>query len=359
MTSIFLPVTEASSVMLRLDLAFENFSTLENQKAAIREMWPLAHIVSVFASIYALYPQENDRSDSPTTNFWQEAPLLALQRVQRGKPTQDTACICHEINRVLMESIRILNTQVTAVSSSSLVLLVYHTMSIHFLFPVLPQEMAKEAMTSDLMDRFCASTQEILQTFATISEQPRELFSHIPILRSSLPDVFTLALDTCARALTLLNGKREMGNFRMDIGRISIYESTVATLAHRLYSMSQNDLLSQTCSLRLVTKHLRSCVRAFSLESSSASVSSGMCTPDYHSPSDDLDMSDLQAACGQSQDVLNPDAVSREQLGVSNVVNLQNACFPQMLRIMEFDPSGDMSGLQWDWTDMDTDQDLT
>jgi hypothetical protein len=426
LTSIFLPVTEASSVIIQLDLVSENFSTLQKQKAAIREMWPLAHIVSVIAYIYALYPQENDMSDSPTTNFWQEAPLLALQRLQQGKPTQDIACVCREINRVLMESIHILNRQVTEVSSRSLVLLVYHTMAIQFLFPVLPQGTPEEGITSDLMDRFCASTQEILQIFATISEQPHDLFSHTPTLRASFPDVFCLALDTCARALTLLNSKRKMGGFLMDIGMINVYESTMETLAHRLYSMSQNDFLNQGTSLRLVRKHLKSCVRAFRSRSSSASISSGMPSPDCRSvssslphsplhsphlmapsvdsdhmstattavvepspfispmdttipssmassmpssagtpatgnpfsPSDDLQKPDWRAADELFHNVLDPralEAASGEHLSVSDLVDLQNAWFPQMPGVMEFDMSGPMSGVQWDWTDMGPD----
>jgi hypothetical protein len=433
LTSIFLPVTEASSVIIQLDMVSENFSTLQKQKAAIREMWPLAHIVSVIAYIYALYPQDGDLSDSPTTNFWQEAPLLALQRLQQGKPTQDVACVCREINRVLMESIHILNRQVTEVSSRSLVLLVYHTMAIQFLFPVLPQGTPEEGITGDLMDRFCASTQEILQIFATISEQPHDLFSHTPTLRASFPDVFCLALDTCARALTLLDDKRRRGGFLMDVAMVGVYESTMETLANRLYAMSQSNFLNQGTSLRLVRKHIKSCVRAFrsrgsSLSSSAASVSSGMDSPDCRSvasslphsplhsphlsvsdhmstattavvepspfispmdataaaaaatlpssavgtpgshafsPADELELQkpDWRAADELFHNVLDPRALEAspggpggppgtEHLSVSDLVDLQNAWFPQMPGVMEFDMSSSMSGVQWDWSDM-------
>ncbi|KAI9172434.1 FAD-dependent monooxygenase pynG [Paramyrothecium foliicola] len=427
LTSIFLPVTEASSVIIQLDMVSENFSTLQKQKAAIREMWPLAHIVSVIAYIYALYPQETDTTDSPTTNFWQEAPLLALQRLQQGKPTQDISMVCREINRVLMESIHILNRQVTEVSSRSLVLLVYHTMAIQFLFPILPQAQPEEGITSDLMDRFCASAQEILQIFATISEQPHDLFSHTPTLRASFPDVFCLALDTCARALSLLNNKKRLGGFLMDIGMINVYESTMETLAHRLYAMSQNDFLNQGTSLRLVRKHLKSCVRAFRSRPSSASVSSGMSSPDCgrsmassmphsplhsphlgapsvdsdhmstattavvepssyispmdttlpssmsssmpssagtsitsnpFSPTEELQKPDWRAADELFQNVMDPrtlEGAAGEHISVSDLVDMQNAWFPQMPGVMEFDMSGSMAGVQWDWTDMGPD----
>lgn len=278
LTSIFLPVTEASSVIIQLDLVSENFSTLQKQKSVIREMWPLAHIVSVIAYIFALYPQDTDTIDSPTTNFWQEAPLLALQRLQQGKPTQDIACVCREINRVLMESIHILNRQVTEVSSRSLVLVVYHTMAIHFLFPVLPAGQMDEGITADVMDRFISSTQEIIQIFAAISDSPHDLFAVAPSLRTSFPDVFCLALDTCARALSLIHNKRKTGSLVIDMHMVPMYESNMEALATRLYAMSQNDFLNQGTSLRLVRKHLKACARAYGARS--ASNSSGVPSPD-------------------------------------------------------------------------------
>ncbi|KID99908.1 protein kinase subdomain-containing protein, partial [Metarhizium majus ARSEF 297] len=424
LTSIFLPVTEASSVIIQLDMVSENFSTLQKQKSVIREMWPLAHIASVIAYIFALYPHDTDTSGSPKTNFWQEAPLLALQRIQQGKPSQDVGAVCREINRVLMESIHILNRQVTEVSSRSLVLLVYHTMAIHFLFPMLPQGQAEEAVSAEMVDRFCASSQEILQIFTVISEQPQDLFSLTPSLRSSFPDLFCLALDTCARALNLIHTKKKMGALLMDLSMMHTSDTRLQLLAKKLYTTSQNDFLNQGRSLRLVRKHLRACVRAFG-GSRSGSASSGTSSPDdgsrsgnsmpqsplHHNPPiiaghesdrmstattavidstssfispmdtstipqsmdpslpssdsdrssilyrplDDLHKPDWGAADELFHTVLDPGALGApvgDHLSVSDLVDMQNAWYPQISGFMDFDISGSMSGVQWEWPEV-------
>ncbi|KAH8654205.1 hypothetical protein BGZ61DRAFT_573289 [Ilyonectria robusta] len=256
LSSIFLPVTEASSVMIQLDLVSEKFSTLQKQKSVIREMWPLAHIASVVAYIFALYPQDSDTSESPTTGFWQEAPLLSLQRIQQGKPSKDIGSVF------------------TEASSRSLVLVVYHAMAIHFLFPE-PQPMQlEEPVSADVVERFCSSSEDILQLFGSISEQPQDLFGLTPSLRSSFPDVFCMSLDTCARALKSIHARFNPS----DTSLIQAYESRLQVLTRRLYVMSQNDFLNQGASIRLVRRNLKSSVRMFC--SSSASNSSGASSPD-------------------------------------------------------------------------------
>ncbi|UNI15780.1 hypothetical protein JDV02_002282 [Purpureocillium takamizusanense] len=426
LTSIFLPVTEASSAIIQLDLVSENFSTLQRQKAVIREMWPLAHIVSVVAYIFALYPQDPDNIESLATRSWQEAPLLALQRIQQGKPTQDIACVCREINRVLMESIHILNRQVTEVSSRSLVLLVYHTMAIHFLFPIMPQGSVDEPMTPEVLDRLLGSAQEILHIFSLISEQPQDLFSITPSLRSSFPDAFCLAMDTCARAITLVDRKKRTGGLLVDLPTMHAYDGRMQLLASRLYATCQNEFLNQGRSLRQVRKHLRSCVRMYggggsrSGSSSSSSGSSGMPSPMHHpspppmmqassssdsdtmstattavlgssassfvSPRDTTVPPALQPSLPSSEssgrssgsnnsfspvdDLYKPEWHSREELfhtvvdpntlgtgggghlGVSDLVDMQNAWYPQMPNMIDFDVAGPMAGVQWDWPEV-------
>ncbi|KOS23080.1 hypothetical protein ESCO_003548 [Escovopsis weberi] len=278
LTSIFLPVTEASSVIIQLDLVSENFSTLQKQKAVIREMWPLAHISSVIAYIYALYPSDGDAFESPSTNYWQEAPLLALQRLQQVKPTRDISAVCREINRVLMESIHILNRQVTEASSRNLVLAVYHTLAIHFLFPVTLQGELDEGIPAETLERFCTSTQEILHIFASIADQPQDLYSVTPSLRYCFPDVFGLSLDTCARALSLIQAKRTAGGLLLDAPMLHAYEGRLEVLSGRLYEMSQHDFLNQRKSLRLIRRQLKASLRAFG--NWTGSVSSAASSPE-------------------------------------------------------------------------------
>lgn len=414
LTSIFLPVTEATSVIIQLDLVSENFSTLQRQKAVIREMWPLAHIASVIAYIFALYPQDADVTDSPATDFWQEAPLLALQSIQQGKPSQGIACVCREINRVLMESIHLLNRQVSEVSSRSLVLLTYHTMAIHFLFPLQPPGQRDEGLPSDVLERFCASAHEITQIFhLVLSEQPRDPFGVTPSLRASFPDVFCLALDTCARALSRIDTNKNMGCLSAHA-----YDARLKALAHGLHSMSKDDFLNPGRSLRLVRKRLKACVRALDgYRPGSNSSSSGVPSPDnaraslphtpVHSPaammmtrsdSDHISTfvspmdtttpptsvpSSLHSSVGgtpaRGSMPYSPVVDDMHKLGwpatgdffhgivdhtalgapvaaggvdhfsASDLVDLQHAWFPQMPSVMDMDMSGSML---WEWPDV-------
>lgn len=420
LTSIFLPVTEASSVIIQLDLVSENFSTLQKQKSVIREMWPLAHIASVIAYIFALYPQETDDTESPSTNFWQEAPLLALQRLQQGKPSKDIACVCREINRVLMESIHILNRQVTEAASRSLVLVVYHTMAIHFLFPMLPPGQEEDSIPAETVERLCSSTQEILQIFGTVSEQPEGTFNLNPSLRASFPDAFCLALDTCARALTLIHEKRKTGSLLMELPMIQAYEVRMELLASKLYAMAQNDFLNQGTALRKIRKHLKACARAFGIRSASNSsgvpspentrsgsslphsplhsppttsvsesdqTSAGTATGDecsasfvsprdtthlpppaqsrMHSmagipsggalaftPADELTKHDWQKGNEMFGSMLDPSVLGTnpaDHVNVSDLVDMNGGWFQQMPNVMDFDITGPMSGVEWDW----------
>ncbi|KAH8699880.1 hypothetical protein BGZ61DRAFT_351649 [Ilyonectria robusta] len=419
LSSIFLPVTEASSVMIQLDLVSENFSTLQKQKSVIREMWPLAHIASVVAYIFALYPQDSDPSESPTTGFWQEAPLLALQRIQQGKPSKDIGSVCREINRVLMESIHILNRQVTEASSRSLVLVVYHAMAIHFLFPE-PQPMQlEEPVTGDIVERFCSSSEDILQLFGSISDQPQDLFGLTPSLRGSFPDVFCMSLDTCARALKSIHARFNPS----DASLIQVYEGRLQMLTRRLYDMSQNDFLNQGASIRPVRKNLKTCVRMFC---SSATNSSGAPSPDNarmasipdsprrsprgfpasdpgrlsaipriaidsaspygcvgdtstmpssmpsssrsssgastnsYTPFEDVSKPEWQPSDALFHDVLDVNSLGTapaEHMSIADLVDFQNSWCPQMPTMMDFDMGGPIPVPcgQWDWADANAD----
>ncbi|KAL6411803.1 Zn(2)-C6 fungal-type DNA-binding domain protein [Ilyonectria robusta] len=368
LTFIFLPVTEASSVIIKLDLVSKNSSTLQKQKSVIREMWPLAHIASVVAYIFALYPQDSDPTEAPTTSFWQEVPLLALQRIQQGKPSKDIAK---------------------------------------------PQPMQpEEVITAEVVDRFCSSLEDILQLLAAIAEQPPDLFGLTPSLRGSFPDVFCMALDTCARGLKSIHRKFHPS----DPSMLQLYESRLHMLTRRLYDMSQNDFLSQGNSIRYVRRSFKVCVRlsgpgsssssspdrnqmgsipdspqrtpdglatsdpehvsaipriaidssspygcagdastmASSMPSSSSRSSSGTSTTNSFTPFDELGKPDWQPIDMMFNDVLDHNALGAptggHHISIVELVDLQNACCPQMPTMMDFDMTGHIPVQcgQWD-----------
>lgn len=195
-----------------------------------------------------------------------------------------------DIGRVLAEGIHVLNRQASEASTRGLVLLVYHIMAIHFLFPgpraIRPSgdDDDEEPVSADAVDRFCSSAGEILHIFALVSDQPLDLFgTTTPSLRSAFPDVFSLALDTCARALSLINARK---NSRREEGQMALfglpptYNDRLRVLAGRLLAASQDDLLVQGRALRRVRKHLKTCVRAFGgSRPGSNSDSSGVPSP--------------------------------------------------------------------------------
>ncbi|RDA92548.1 hypothetical protein CP533_4157 [Ophiocordyceps camponoti-saundersi (nom. inval.)] len=240
LTPVFLPVTEASSVMIKLDMVSENFSTLQKQKAVLREMWPLAHTASIVAYIIT----------------------------SGGQPQPRDAESHH---RVLAEGIHALNRQAAAtvdVSSKSLVLLAYHTMAVHLLFP---QHSLGDHVV--VLDRFCASAHGLVRIFdAVVAEScPLSQDSSLP---SSLADFFCLAFDACARALRLIDARRIFD------GPLLAWDGRLLVLARALYDITQDDFLNQGRSLRMVRKTLKTYVRG------PGSVSSGSGSSGVPSPAD-------------------------------------------------------------------------
>jgi hypothetical protein len=384
LSSIFLPDTEASSVIIQLDLVSDNFSTLQKQKAAIREMWPLAHIVSAIAYMYAQHPRASHNIEASPASLWQEGPL-------QTKTKQDIASICREISSGLADSIHLINGQVTEISSRSLVLLVYHILAIHVLFPASDD---LRPINADMLERFCTSAQEILHIFSIFSTQPDDLFSLAPALRSSFPRVFGLALDTCGRAVTLMTRTKQTGRIMMDVATMNAYDTSVEALATHLYNVSKDDFLNQGTSMRMARKELKAGLRALRGRASPASSNSGASSPAMthgslssvpHSPlqsprvlaspaeSDHMSTAStvimdpsggmaLTSKTGfsplremhkpewQSTDeifhnAMDPNAMSQNALGI----NLQNTWLPQMSNVMEVDMSNTMAEMQWNW----------
>lgn len=255
--SIFVPMTEATSHVIQLDKVSDNFNTLQTQTVAIRETWPLAHVASVVAYICTFYPPDSDVA------LWQSGPPVAQQRLHNGQPpSMDVGVVCHEITRVLTESINHFNNQTGDSASRSLVLAAYHTLAIHFLFPA----QKEESFAHDAVDRFCSSTQEVLQSLNTMSDQPVHPFTNGPSLRPQLPGIFTLAVDTCSRAFSFVHHREGLIN--------GANASTLESLAGRLYTSSKDDFLGQGSALRMARKQLKAFVRAVGGEPAQQSMRS-------------------------------------------------------------------------------------
>lgn len=390
LNSIFIPSAEDTSSAIQLDLVSENVSTIQKQKAAIREVWPVAHVAISAAHICGFHPQ------------------------QQGSTTSNPAQRCRDSNRFLIENIKALNKQGANMTSISFVLITYHTLAMQLLFPAMqPQDCIKP----DVVDRLCYSMEEILQIFAVLSNQPKEPLGTAETLHAPLSAAFGLALDTCSRALRVVQSSTQFASIEAQSGPVQAFSQTLQAMASRMYLMSKSDFLDQRSGLRAVRKQLKASMKGLPssrssssgevpplspTQRSSATLSPGSSdhlstatTPEMDSqatfvspkdtriPSPETANNLFQAAPNMAKqewhgvattmaaaapntaapgdlmcNPMDPNALgiqSREDLSLSGLVDLQPAWLPQGPPLMDVD----MSGVQWDWTAQGLKQEAT
>ncbi|KAI8669102.1 Zn(2)-C6 fungal-type domain-containing protein [Fusarium keratoplasticum] len=244
-----LPVTEASSIIIQLDLVSENFSTLQKQKGSMREMWPLAHISSTVAYLFL--------------------------------HTSDQAAARHGVG-VCREAIRLLSGEANKAeekckapfrrqsddASRHLLLAFHHTMAAQFLFPKAFRDQA--TISPDTVDQFCTSMDQILRFLSLTPEQPCDPISITSSLHQSLPKALCLLLDTCSRAFNFIRA-----NLGLSLNETYFHQGwdgRLHPLATRLYNMSKDDRFHQGSTLRAVRKQLKTCARAFGAAGASNSL---------------------------------------------------------------------------------------
>lgn len=380
LTSVMIPQTEISSSSVQLDLVSENVNTVQKQKSCIREMWALAHVTIAIAHGCGFHPLQQRN--------------LMVNPVQR----------CRETNSFLMEGIHGLSKQGTDVTSASFVALVYHTVAIQLLFPAHTEDF----VVTDLVDRLCYTMEEILQIFSHVSRLPEHPLASATTMRSSLPAVLGMALDTCSRALGMIDAKRAGGMMTHAFSSVQVYGPTLEAMASRLYTVSKDDFLDQRSSLRIIRKKLKASMRAFnpnrsadSVHSSSGSERGALSPPqapaslspdsgasaattpemepqgtfiapkDAHVVKTEAMMepvfnqmnvakpqwraptaSNTAAPNDLVYNQMDPNALgiqSREDLSLSGLVDLQHAWLPQMPPMMDVD----MGAVQWEWPNQD------
>ncbi|KAI1455518.1 hypothetical protein F4805DRAFT_435787 [Annulohypoxylon moriforme] len=260
--SAFLPVDAASSVLVQLDEASDNLSTVQRQKSALLDIWPIIHISSVIAYICGLYPQDISSTNSHGAAFWQETP----GRIHNGSIPQNLVIIQQEVHRVLIESINVLDGKISHVASRALVLAVYHTIAIHVLFPSSEQNFAGSVLTGDVIHQFCVSADELVGIITSAYEQTttNPLLRTPPQLHPSSAEIFTLALDTCARALSTINSRKGSAH---NVEIYTLYESRLRTVATRLDELAQDYFFGPGPSLRAVRRNIKSSVMEFGIGS--------------------------------------------------------------------------------------------
>lgn len=241
---IALPNTEASSAMIQLDLVSENLSTLQKQKSVIKEMWPLTCIVSMVSRVADL-----SIADGGLTNH------------------------CIQSTQGLVEDVQHLHDQ-PDITSRNLVLVFHHVLNIHLLFPKGQQSMC--IPSAETIEKLLSSSDEILQLLAVSFQHISVPFSVPSSLHFAFPDAFSLALDTCSRAIGSI-----YTSLNLDMSDACLwqgYTDRMRVVAKQLYEASRQDCLNQGSRIRQTRKQLKACARA--LGSISVPATGGLPTPD-------------------------------------------------------------------------------
>ncbi|KAI0398133.1 hypothetical protein F5Y17DRAFT_412425 [Xylariaceae sp. FL0594] len=267
--SAFLPMDASSSVLIRLDEASDNISTLQRQKAALTDIWPLTHVSTVIAYILALYPKEAQRRKRSDGVFWQESTLLALRRIREPSNSQNLDSVCREIYRVLMENASLVNGEVSHTPARALVVMVYHTIGIHVLFPRQTQAQTEHpessVLTPELIDRFCASAEEIHNILTAVhhSLDTGSLSMISSQLHPSSPEIFILALDSCSRALSSICSHQGRSGRPHGFDFFTYYRSRLESLAQRLFALADEQFFCPRASLHAVRRRLKGIIGSF------------------------------------------------------------------------------------------------
>ncbi|KAJ5621604.1 hypothetical protein N7528_006387 [Penicillium herquei] len=129
------PANEGESALLKLDRITGNIITKNAQTSSLQSVWLLAHTGSLAAYLYALYPKRGTGAfpSSSISNSWQNQILARLNDLvdrERG-----LAGICKDAREAIHDMVVCVNTNTQDNPAGHWLLVMYHTVSIHLLFP--------------------------------------------------------------------------------------------------------------------------------------------------------------------------------------------------------------------------------
>ena len=250
----FPPVDESSSAVVKLDVVSDNVSTLAKQSRMIQELWPLSHIASTTAHIYALLPREQEPDEAAQSVSWQARPLHQLRRLL--SLNQDISSLCINVRKVLVNAVKVLEVKVENVLSKALVLTAYHTTIIHLLFPRLDSADDRVYVSEELLEDFCTSSRSLLELFS-VADAEHDGSNLITRMRSStFADVFVLGLDVCSRAIEYFHIRSQEAS-ELERKNISKKATDIELISSQLHKTSKSETLLTAKNLRPVKKKLK------------------------------------------------------------------------------------------------------
>ncbi|RAH85908.1 hypothetical protein BO86DRAFT_353344 [Aspergillus japonicus CBS 114.51] len=193
--------SEAESTLLQLDRATENLSTLKSQVSSLQAVWLLAHVTSLSARLYAVYPRPQCGSP-PVPQPWQEAILHRLDRLlHQGR---SLAQVCAGAREALRDVVATVQHESGDSCGGPILLVFYHAVALHLLFP--RKEMGHDApqvlvLSDSLLEGLTASMHDLQQLFPAIQALSRHHLGHPARTESASLHFYILGLDAASRAL--------------------------------------------------------------------------------------------------------------------------------------------------------------
>ena len=163
-SSSFPPIDETSSKVFALDSASDNISTLPHQANTIRDLWPISHVASTTAHIYALYPRQQILAEPSKRASWHTRTLLQLQHLSSSLPKagEDVSALCSKVRHVLVGALELFEPHAGCEISQNIVVSTYHTIIVHFLFARYHDLSRSMPVTESLIENVCQSARKIL-----------------------------------------------------------------------------------------------------------------------------------------------------------------------------------------------------
>lgn len=260
----FPPIDETCSKVFALDFASDNISTLPHQARTIRDLWPISHVASTTAHIYALYPRKQTLAEPSKRASWHTRTLRQLQRLSSPlqNTPEDVSTLCSKVRHVLVGALELFEPHAGCEISQSIVLAAYHTMIIHFLFPRSPDLSGRMPVTDGLIEDVCRSARALLQVSPALERPQDSGRMTMGLCPCTIAEVFVLGLDACGRALAYFQSRSRL-NVEHEALLVSAKHQELSSLASDLRVLSKHENLSQTKRNKAVKKQLKQVVQTF------------------------------------------------------------------------------------------------
>lgn len=260
----FPPMDETCSTVFALDSASDNISTLPHQAKTIRDLWPISHVASTTAHIYALYPRQQMAAEPSKRASWHTRTLRQLQRLSSPllNTPDDVSTLCSKVRHVLVGALELFEPDAGCEISQSIVLSAYHTMIVHFLFPRSPALSASMPVTESLMEDVCRSARALLQVSPALEKPQDSGRMTMGLCPIAIAEVFVLGLDACSRAFAYFQNRSRLG-MESEVSLVSAKRKELSNLASELRVLSKHENLRQIKRTRAVKKQLKQVVQIF------------------------------------------------------------------------------------------------